>query len=129
MSQEIIEKIKQAIEGYKDDTKWEEIGKVSEVGDGIAKVSGLTNVQSQEVLTIETEKEKIKAVALNLEEDSVGVLILGDGSLVKSGQTVKRTKQILSIPVGEQYDRDERQYRHQHFSRQWHRYERTGNCC
>ncbi|MCX6720495.1 MAG: F0F1 ATP synthase subunit alpha [Candidatus Staskawiczbacteria bacterium] len=102
MSQEIIEKIKQAIEGYKDNAEWEEIGRVSEVGDGIAKVSGLTNVQSQEVLTIEAGETKIKGVALNLEEDSVGVLILGDGSLVKSGQTVKRTKQILSIPVGDQ---------------------------
>jgi len=102
MSEEIIEKIKQAIEGYKYNAEWEEIGKVSEVGDGIAKISGLTNVQSQEVLTIESGEQKIKAVALNLEEDSVGALILGDGSLIKSGQTVKRTKQILSIPVGEQ---------------------------
>ena len=102
MSEEIIEKIKQAIEGYKETAEWEEIGKVSEVGDGIAKVSGLTNVQSQEVLTIEAGEHKIKGVALNLEEDSVGVLILGDGTLVKSGQTVKRTKQILSLPVGEQ---------------------------
>jgi len=102
MSQELIDKIKQAIEGYKDNSQWEEIGKISEVGDGIAKISGLTNVQSQEVLTIEAGEHKIKAVALNLEEDSVGALILGEGSLIKSGQTVKRTKQILSIPVGEQ---------------------------
>ena len=102
MAEEIIEKIKQAIEGYKDNSEWEEIGRVSEVGDGIAKISGLTNAQSQEVLIIEAGEQKIKAVALNLEEDSVGVLILGEGSLVKSGQTVKRTKQILSIPVGEQ---------------------------
>ena len=102
MAEEIIEKIKQAIEGYKDNSEWEEIGRVSEVGDGIAKISGLANVQSQEVLIIEAGEEKIKAVALNLEEDSVGALILGEGSLVKSGQTVKRTKQILSISVGEQ---------------------------
>lgn len=102
MSEEIIEKIKQAIEGFKDNSEWEEIGRISEVGDGIAKVSGLNNVQSQEVLIIEAGEEKVKAVALNLEEDSVGILILGDGSLIKSGQTVKRTKQILSIPVGEQ---------------------------
>ncbi|MCX6723087.1 MAG: F0F1 ATP synthase subunit alpha, partial [Candidatus Staskawiczbacteria bacterium] len=102
MSEEIIEKIKAAIAGYKDNSEWEEIGKISEVGDGIAKISGLTNVQSQEVLVIEAGEEKIKAVALNLEEDSVGALILGEGSLIKSGQTVKRTKQILSIPVGKQ---------------------------
>jgi F-type H+/Na+-transporting ATPase subunit alpha len=102
VSNEIIEKIKQAIEGYQSKNEWEEIGKVSEVGDGILKISGLTNVQSQEVLIIEAGEQEIKAVALNLEEDSVGALILGEGSLVKSGQTVKRTKQILSLPVGEQ---------------------------
>ena len=102
MSQEIIEKIKQAIEGYKKSSDWEEIGKIVEVGDGIVKISGLENVQSQEVVEIEAGKQKIKAVALNLEEDSVGALILGDSSGIKSGQTVKRTKQILSLPVGEQ---------------------------
>ncbi len=102
MSKEIIEKLKQAIEGYKDNPEWEEIGKVTEVGDGIVKISGLKNAQSQEVLVIETEKAKINAVALNLEEDSVGALVLGESSRVKSGQTVKRTKQILSIPVGVQ---------------------------
>ncbi|OGZ70582.1 MAG: F0F1 ATP synthase subunit alpha [Candidatus Staskawiczbacteria bacterium RIFCSPHIGHO2_12_FULL_38_11] len=102
MSQEIIEKIKQAIEGYKDNPEWEEIGKVIEVGDGIVKVSGLKNVQSQEVLVIETDKQKVNAVALNLEEDAVGALVLGESGHIKSGQIVKRTKQILSIPVGEQ---------------------------
>ncbi len=78
MSNEIIEKIKQAIEGYKDNPKWEEIGTVTEVGDGILKISGLINVQSQEVLTVEAGKDKIKAVVLNLEEDSVGALVLGE---------------------------------------------------
>lgn len=100
MSYEILNKIKQAIEGYKDNVEWEEIGKIIEVGDGILKISGLTNVQSQEILEI--EPGKIKAVALNLEEDSVGALVLGNSSFIKSGQTVKRTKQLLSLPVGEQ---------------------------
>lgn len=102
MSQEILDNIRQAIEGYKDDAKWEEIGVVSEVGDGILKISGLTNVQSQEVLEVEGAKEKVKAVVLNLEEDSVGALVLGDFLSIKAGDTVKRTKQLLSIPVGEQ---------------------------
>src|SRR3990167_2904274 len=101
MSQEIIEKIKQAIEGYKEDPKWEEIGTIVEVGDGIVKISGLSHVQSQEVLRIETDKETVSAVALNLEEDSVGALVLGDPIHIKAGQTVKRTKKLLSIPVGE----------------------------
>ena len=102
MSQETIEKIKQAIEGYKDKTEWEEIGKVVEVGDGILKISGLLNVRAQEVLEVESGKSKIRAVALNLEEDSVGALVLGDFQEIKSGDTVKRTKQLLSIAVGEQ---------------------------
>jgi len=102
MSYEILDKIKQAIEGHKDNLEWEEIGKVMEVGDGILKISGLLNVQAQEVLIVEAGEEKIRAVALNLEEDSVGALVLGEGSQIKSGQTVKRTKQLLSIPVGSQ---------------------------
>jgi len=102
MSNEIIEKIKQAIEGFEEKSEWEEIGKVVEVGDGILKISGLLNVQSQEVLTVETGIEKVMAVALNLEEDSVGALVLGNAEQIKSGDTVKRTKQLLSINVGEQ---------------------------
>jgi len=102
MSYEILEKLKQQIEGYKSEAKWEEIGTVIEAGDGIIKISGLSNVQSQEVLVVETGKEEIKAVALNLEEDAVGALLLGDATVVKSGQTVKRTKALLSIDVGDQ---------------------------
>ncbi|MSU54840.1 MAG: F0F1 ATP synthase subunit alpha, partial [Candidatus Staskawiczbacteria bacterium] len=66
------------------------------------KISGLSNVESQEVLVVEAGKEKIKAVALNLEEDAVGALLLGDAMAVKAGQTVKRTNTLLSINVGEQ---------------------------
>ena len=101
MSQEIIEKIKKAVEGYKDSLEWEEVGRVTEVGDGILKISGLKNVQAQEVLIVEAGEEKIKAVALNLEEDAVGALVLANADMVKSGQTVKRTKQLLSLQVGE----------------------------
>ncbi|MEK6896909.1 MAG: F0F1 ATP synthase subunit alpha, partial [Nanoarchaeota archaeon] len=110
MSYEILDKIKQAIEGYKEKPEWEEIGQVIEVGDGILKISGLSNAQSQEVLVVETNNPsahsarsgQIQAVALNLEEDSVGALVLGDANSIKAGDTVKRTKQLLSIAVGEQ---------------------------
>ncbi len=101
MSYEILEKIKQSIEGYRDKPEWQEIGKVVEAGDGILKIYGLKDVRSQEVLIVETDKKEIMAVALNLEEDSVGALVLGDASEIRSGQTVKRTKQLLSIPVSE----------------------------
>src|SRR3989338_5307733 len=106
MSYEILEKLKQQIEGYKSEAKWEEIGTVIEAGDGIIKISGLSNVQSQEVLVVETGNEEIKAVALNLEEDTVGALLLGDATMVKSGQTVKQSlhtgiKAIdAMIPIG-----------------------------
>src|SRR5581483_2671283 len=103
MSDEIINKIKQAIADYKANPEWEEIGKVIEVGDGIIKISGLLNVQSQEVLTIDIgEGKSVAAVALNLQEDAVGALVLGEGSQVKAGNIVKRTKQLLSLQVGEQ---------------------------
>lgn len=102
MAYEILEKIKKAIEQYEDNVKWEEIGKIIEVGDGIIKLSGLNNVQSQEVISVETKEGEVEAVVLNLEEDSVGALVLGDFSAVKSGQTCKRTEKILSISVGKQ---------------------------
>src|SRR3989344_4365189 len=102
MSNEILEKIKKSIEGYKDNPEWEEVGKVVEAGDGILKISGLKNAGALEVLSVESGKDNVKAVALNLEEDSIGALVLGEASHIKSGQTVKRTNQLLSLQVGEQ---------------------------
>jgi len=101
MSQEIIEKLKKSIENYKENPQWEEVGKVVEAGDGILKISGLSKAESLEVLAVETEKDIVKVLALNLEEDSIGALVLGDAGHIKAGQTVKGTKQLLSIPVGE----------------------------
>ena len=101
MSSEIIEKLKKSIENYKENPQWEEVGKVVEAGDGILKISGLGKAESLEVLAVETEKDIVKVLALSLEEDSIGALVLGNGEHIKAGQTVKRTKQLLSIPVGE----------------------------
>jgi F-type H+-transporting ATPase subunit alpha len=101
MSYEIIEKLKQAIGDYKDNEKLEEIGRVIESGDGIVKIYGLKNVKSQEIISIETEAGGVKALALNLEEDSVGALVLDDPLQIKSGDIVKRTDTLLSIEVGE----------------------------
>lgn len=102
MSYEIVEKLKQAIDGYKDSEKLEEVGKVIELGDGIVKIYGLKNVKSQEVITIETEKGEVKALALNLEEDSIGALVLGEYENIKSGDIVKRTHSLLSINAGKE---------------------------
>src|ERR1700734_4015694 len=99
MAYEIIEKLKQEIEGYKEKPEWAEIGRVIEVGDGIVRILGLRNAVSQEILMIETAKGERAALALNLEEESVGALVLGDYLAIEVGNTVKRTGEILSIEV------------------------------
>ncbi len=78
----------------------EEIGRVLDVGDGIARVSGLSHCQSSEMLEF---PGKIFGIALNLEEDSVGVIIIGDFKKIKEGDEVKRTGKILQIPVGDAF--------------------------
>ena len=76
----------------------EEVGTVLQVGDGIARIYGLTEVQAGELVEFESG---IKAIALNLEEDNVGVVLMGPSDAIKEGDKVKRTKQIASINVGE----------------------------
>jgi F-type H+-transporting ATPase subunit alpha len=102
MSYEIIEKLKKDIEGYKEKPEWQEVGRIIEVGDGIVKILGLRNAVSQEVLVIETAQGDRAALALNLEEESIGGLVLGDFLSVAVGDTVRRTGDILSIPVGDE---------------------------
>ncbi len=77
-----------------------EYGTVMSVADGIAKISGLAKCQSSEMVSFESGAT---GLALNLEEDSVGVIVLGDFSKIKEGETVKRTNKILSIPVGDKF--------------------------
>jgi F-type H+-transporting ATPase subunit alpha len=102
MSYEIIEKLKKDIEGYKEKPEWNEVGRVIEVGDGIVRILGLRNAVSQEVLIIETVHGERPALALSLEEESIGGLVLGDFLSVGVGDTVRRTGDILSIPVGDE---------------------------
>ncbi len=102
MSYEIIEKLKKDIEGYKEKPEWAEVGRIIEVGDGIVKILGLRNAVSQEVLIIETVHGDRPALALSLEEESIGGLVLGDFLSVAVGDTVRRTGDILSIPVGDE---------------------------
>ncbi|HJD62228.1 MAG TPA: F0F1 ATP synthase subunit alpha [Rickettsia endosymbiont of Degeeriella rufa] len=75
----------------------EEVGQVINVGDGIAKIYGLANVQSGEVVEFESG---VKGLVLNLENDSVGAVIMGDDNQVQQGDKVKRTKEVLEVPVG-----------------------------
>ena len=98
----IVEQLKQQINDFQSEVKIEHVGTVVEVGDGIARISGLSEVMSSEMLAFETSaKEVIYGVALNLEEDTVGAIILGDYLKIKEGDTVKCTQRILQVPVGE----------------------------
>ena len=98
MSNHIVEILKKEIENFKTETKVEKVGKVLEVFDGIAKVSGLSDIKSSEMVTFMGGET---GVALNLEEDTVGVIILGDFSKIKEGDEVKATGKILEIPVSD----------------------------
>src|SRR3990167_1535691 len=98
MSNHIVENLKKEIENFKAEIKIEKVGKEVELFDGIAKVSGLSDIKSSEMVTFGRGET---GVALNLEEDAVGVIILGDFSNIKEGDEVKATGKILEIPVGE----------------------------
>ena len=98
-SSEISSILKEQIEKYSLDTKVEEIGKVLSVGDGIARVYGLENVSAGEMVEFE---DKTLGMALNLEEDNVGVVIFGDDRSIKEGDTVKRTGRIVDTAVGKE---------------------------
>ncbi len=97
---EIIEKLKREIENAKSDVLISKIGNIIEVADGVVKIQGLSNAMSQEMLSIETKDGSIKAVALNLEESSIGAIVLGDFKKIKAGDEVKSTGEVLSIKVG-----------------------------
>lgn len=94
----IVENLKKQIEKWNTDTKVEKVGHVIEVFDGIAKVSGLSDLKASEMVTFAGGET---GVALNLDEDSVGIIILGPFANIKEGDEVKATGSILSIPVSE----------------------------
>ncbi len=102
MSYDIIEKLKKEIEGFKDEAEFKNVGLVTETADGIAKITGLPNTLSQEILTIETKSGDVSALASNLEEASIGTIILGDYEKVKIGDRVRQTGKVLSIKVGDE---------------------------
>ncbi len=94
---EISKIIQRQIEGYETDIDIKEVGTVTSVGDGIARVYGLERVMFNELLEF---PENIHGLALNLEEDSVGVVLLDESHLVKEGDLVKRTHKIMQVPAG-----------------------------
>ncbi len=96
---EISDILKRQIESFTPESELKEIGQVISVGDGIATVYGLDQVQAGEMVEF---TGGLKGMALNLEEDSVGIVIFGDDRDVKEGDTVKRTGEIVDVPVGKE---------------------------
>ena len=96
---EITKLLKDQIKNFGEKAEVSEIGKVLSVGDGIARVYGLDNVQAGEMVEFE---DGSKGMALNLENDNVGVVVFGDDRSIKEGDTIKRTNAIVDVPVGKE---------------------------
>ena len=90
--------LRQQLSNFKSEAELEEVGTVLQVGDGVARIYGLSKAQAGELIEFENG---LQALVLNLEEDNVGAVMLGDYSEIREGSTVKRTKKIASIKVGE----------------------------
>ncbi|MDQ7007443.1 MAG: F0F1 ATP synthase subunit alpha [Acidobacteriota bacterium] len=95
---EISEILRRQIEGYEETIDVAEVGTVTQVGDGIARIYGLEKAAYLEMLSLPHD---VYGIALNLEEDSVGAVLFGEVSRIKEGDQVRRTRRIMSVPVGE----------------------------
>ena len=96
---EISAILRKQLSGFESEAEIYDVGTVLQVGDGIARVYGLGQVMASELVEFPNE---VIGMVLNLEEDSVGCVLFGESSLVKEGDTVKRTKRVASLPVGEE---------------------------
>ena len=96
---EISAILKDQIENFGTESEISEVGQVLSVGDGIARIYGLDNVQAGEMVEF---PGGIKGMTLNLEEDNVGVVIFGDDRTIREGDTVKRTGEIVDVPIGKE---------------------------
>ncbi|MBI2154744.1 MAG: F0F1 ATP synthase subunit alpha [Candidatus Rokubacteria bacterium] len=97
-AEEISELIKRQLQGYEPDVDLKEVGRVIEVGDGIARIYGLEHAMAGELLEF---PGGVYGMVMNLEEDNVGAVLLGEDTLIKEGDQVSRTKRISQVPVGE----------------------------
>ncbi|HEV3505528.1 MAG TPA: F0F1 ATP synthase subunit alpha, partial [Actinomycetes bacterium] len=95
---DIAEVLRKRLEGFKPDLERQRVGRIVEVGDGIARISGLPNTAVNELLEFEGGT---LGLALNLDEDSIGAVVLGSVDDIEEGQTATSTGEILSVPVGD----------------------------
>ena len=102
---EIKDVLLRQIEQYQEELEVEEVGAVLEVKDGVARIYGLTNAMSSEMLEVTSGEtgRTVTALALNLEEDNIGAVVMGDWTVLREGDTVRRTGRVLDIPVGGAY--------------------------
>jgi F-type H+-transporting ATPase subunit alpha len=102
---EIKEVLLREIEQYSEELKVEEVGEVLEMKDGVARIYGLTRAMASEMLEITSSEtgNTITALALNLEEDNIGAVVMGDWTMLHEGDVVRRTGRVLDIPVGSAY--------------------------
>ena len=102
---EIKDVLLREIERYEEDLQVEEVGEVLEVKDGVARIYGLTNAMASEMLEITSSDtgEAVTALALNLEEDNIGAVVMGDWTMLHEGDAVRRTGRVLDLPVGAGY--------------------------
>src|SRR5688500_5624629 len=93
------------IEQYREELQVEEVGTILEVKDGVARIYGLSHAMASEMLEITSSEtgESITALALNLEEDNIGAVVMGDWTTLHEGDAVRRTSRVLDIPVGAGY--------------------------
>ena len=96
---EIVSLLKEQLQNHNVDIDVSEVGEITYVGDGVARVSGLENIMSSELVEL---PNNVFGMALNLETDNVGIVLFGNSSLVKEGDTAKRTGKIVEVPVGEE---------------------------
>lgn len=95
---EVTAILREQLSGFKSHAELEEVGTVLQIGDGVARIFGLNNVESGELIEF---NNGLRAIVLNLEEDHVGAVLLGEAKGIKEGDTVRRTRKIASINVGD----------------------------
>ena len=99
--EEITSVIKQEIEQFSSELEISEVGRVVEVGDGIARIYGLSKAMAGELLEFDTTEGAVMGQVMNLELDTVGAVIYGNYLAVREGDTVKSTNRLLEVPVGD----------------------------